>query len=292
MAQNSRRYVVPAILALLPSGVNGTTTLTATPFTDVYRTGGEPMIVNGQRAHPAEYPASYRSESGGRVCTWFLVGPSVLLGAAHCVTGTSASAPLAEVRFASRAGQHIATCSIPEGYWTDRSQDWALCKVSPQVPRPVGANGSAGYEVVSQKPEVLASLPRLEISGFGCTVQGGSARGEYQIGIARVVTAPPRAKMLGSASATPNAVKIRQAPSNLCAGDSGGPAFYYQKPAGRILRVVVGTNSSTVIEAGVGYLASLSTPAAVSFFKAWSLVQSEKICGINKDARGCRSFLP
>lgn len=277
--------------ALSSSALNAALTLNAIPLTKVYATSGEPMIVNGQPADPQEYPASYRSESNGKSCTWFLVGPNVLLGAAHCVAGETETTPIANVKFETSIGEHTSICSISDGYWKDKSQDWALCRVTPQTPRPVSTIGTAGYEVVNQRSEVLTALPKLEISGFGCLAQGGPVLSNYQIGSARVVTPPPKARVFGSPNVTPNAVKIRQSPSILCAGDSGGPAFFYQKP-GRVLRVVVGTNSSTAIEAGVSYLSSLSTPTAISFLKAWSRDHSVKICGVDKDAIGCRRYLP
>jgi hypothetical protein len=267
------------------------TMIIAVPFSKAYSPDGTPMIVNGQKADPAEYPASYKGGVAGKQCTWFLVGAGTLVGAAHCVVGTDAAIPLAKVTLKHPKSDHVAECTVPSGYWDDLSLDWALCKLTPPIEKPgLDGNGVSGFEVINLSSKRLEVRPKVEISGFGCSQDGGAMEKEYFIGTARVVDLPPDARVLGSLKRTPNSIKIRQAPSLLCSGDSGGPAFLYQT-GGRAYRVVIGTNSSTAVDAGVSFISSLSTPAAKAFMTKWSSDNSEKICGFHKDAADCRPFL-
>ena len=71
----------------------------------------------------------------------------------------------------------------------------------------------------------------------------------------------------------------------LCYGDSGGPAFHYDKVTGQ--RVVISTNSRGDI-AKTSYLSATHTVMAKRFFQAWYDKVGEKVCGFHSDAQGCR----
>ncbi|MGJ7571536.1 trypsin-like serine protease [Variovorax sp. RB2P76] len=254
--------------------------------------GGKPLIINGQAADAADYPASFRAGRPGHRCTWFLVSAEALVGAAHCLAGENAETPLPVIKLLVRGKTHLTSCEISPDYWTESSSDWALCVVSPAAPVPAFPNSTvSGFEVLSLKADLLKPLPRIEISGYGCTNAGAAMEDDYRIGRARVEELPPNARVFGALKPTPNAIKIRQAPSLLCEGDSGGPAFLYQMPNARVHRVVVGINSATGVQAGASFLSSVSSPAANKFIRDWSTKHAQKLCGVHPDAADCRPFL-
>lgn len=266
--------------------------LVAQPFVAEFDLAGKPMIINGQAASASRYPASFRAGKPGRRCTWFLVASGALVGAAHCVAGETPDDALPTIELPIGEVKHTATCTISSGYWKDRSQDWAVCLVSPPAPVPGAVDAPVpGFEALNPRPEVLLALPLLEISGFGCSFSGGPVQTDYLIGSARVEELPPNARVTGSVLPTPHAVKLRRAPNLLCEGDSGGPAFFYQTMS-RSHRVVVGVNSATTVAAGSSFISSVSTAGAKAFFEKWSKDNGQRICGLHRDAEGCRAFRP
>lgn len=290
--ESSHRNIVGVFLAFFSSAVFAQTTLQAAPIGAKLRDVGHPLIINGQEANAAEYPAVFLSGVNPlHMCTWFLVSARTLIGAAHCLHGASGDEAIRRISITAEGKTYSGDCEIADRYPTDPSSDWAACFITPpyQMPQAVDTPVS-GFEVLNTASDRLQPAQKIEISGFGCTVDGGSVVNGYQIGQARIVQLPPSAHIAGAIVQTPNAISIRQAPAIICQGDSGGPAFLYQK-SGRVFRVVVGVNSSTVIAAGTGYLASTSTSAAKAFFSTWADRVGDRLCGLHADAVGCRPFL-
>jgi len=254
---------------------------------------GQTVILNGQPADPEEYPVSFQSGDNNRICTWFMVSDQAIVGAAHCVAHETKEEPLERLEIVENGTKYAAVCSVSPSYWRDKSEDWAICKVSPAYALPVSASARVvGFEVINTKADRVAEGAVVEISGFGCTAEGGLVVDEYRVGSAKIYGVPPEVHVSGSFSPTPNTIKIRQFPSLLCEGDSGGPAFLYQKKNGRVHRVVVGINSSSAIKAGVSYLSSTSTERALGFFRGWSVANKVKLCGLSAESSNCRPFLP
>jgi secreted trypsin-like serine protease len=266
-------------------------TLEIRPISDISNETGHPLVINGQPANADEYPATFLSGvSPSEMCTWFLVSGNTLLGAAHCLRKPDGSVA-DNISIKTKAGTYKGNCEVPEEFPEDPSRDWAACFITPTYTIPTAPDiPVSGFEVLNIKPDRVVPTTKIEIGGYGCTEQGGTITNNYQIGQARIVTAPPNAHITGAGVSTPNAISIRQAPATLCQGDSGGPAFLYQK-TGRVFRIVIGINSSTVIPVGTGYLASTSTTTALSFFKSWADRVGDKLCGVHIDAKGCRPFL-
>lgn len=261
-------------------------TLVLAPLEQVLADHGETMIIGGKEGRAEEYPASFQARSGNKICTWFLVGPHVLLGAAHCVAGADSTESIVDVQLSLADKVHIGKCAISTEYWKDRSQDWTACHFKEPLPVP-GADGVgvAGYEVLGVSAGELSVSSKIEISGFGCTTPDGSPVPGYRIGTATVKELPPDARLPQAIVKTPNAIKLVQSPAILCEGDSGGPAFFYRD---NIRRVVIGINSQTLILSRVSFLSSISTARALKFLQDWSSLNNATICGLHPAAKGCR----
>jgi hypothetical protein len=249
---------------------------------------GRPEVIGGEPATRLEYPAVFQATVSKRICTWFLVGPHVLLGAAHCVVGPKGDQPAVSVSIeipGHRAPFQTKPCSIAEGYPVDASRDWAACQFVAAIPAPVGRN-VVGFEVLGTSP--VSRNASVEIGGFGCTAVGEPASDVYFFGSARVSAIPPTALLPSSTVDTPNTIELTQEPSILCQGDSGGPAYAYAEPDDRVRRRVVGINSSTLIETRTMYLASVSTEPARAFLQDWADRRGLQICGLDPATPDCR----
>lgn len=249
---------------------------------------GTPKIIGGEIADQKQYPAIFQARVAGSSCTWFLVGPKVLLSAAHCLQGATGHQIAVKVRIRLPGVQSVLEtqdCATAEAYPADKSQDWAACRFLTAVPVPVGAN-VAGYEVLSQTP--VRRNDSIRLGGYGCVVANGAVSKVYVIGDATVSDGPPRALLPGAFIDTPNAIELAATPAFLCEGDSGGPAFSYADDTDSITRRVVGLNVHTVIESKTSFLASLSTEAAIAFLQNWSAKHDLQICGLDPATPDCR----
>ncbi len=258
------------------------------PLSERVSLTGVPLIINGEPANAGEYPASFQAAiSPDNVCTWFLVGPGTLVGAAHCI-----GSPPRNLRISAGGNSYAGRCEVSAGYATDESQDISLCQISPRYEIPRGPEiPVSGYEVLNTSSNNVSLNSIVEVSGFGCSAENAAVSSFYRYGTMRIVGLPPDARIPGSVTKTPNAIKLREAPSLLCGGDSGGPAFFYPV-RGRLYRTVVGLNISTAVDIGTSYLASTSSKPILRFIEDWRTRKGEKICGLDTDAPGCRPLAP
>jgi hypothetical protein len=265
----------------IPNPGSGAKVLVLTPVREQPQDNGGPVIIDGQLADPADYPVSFQLSGDQGICTWFLIGARTLMTAAHCASDSS-SIRIEEDRTIAYEGQ----CERAPNYPNDPSQDWALCLLSNDYPPPlIAGKPLTGYEVLNTDPSALKRRQQIQITGFGCDREGGPPDNNYRVGTAEIYEVPPWVSLPDVLGRTPNLLMIKKQPSQLCGGDSGGPAFEIVEG----LRRVIGINSQTAyMELGVGYLASTSTKDALEFFEQWAGKHDQKICGLHKDAKKCR----
>lgn len=223
-----------------------------------------PELIGGRPADPKDFPASFYAAMGNARCTATLVGPQVLIIAAHCVDdGAKATITIKGEKISGK-------CTHGPDYNGNATADYTLCAFDKPI------EGIA-YELLNQDENLVKVGDEILLTGFGCIRQGGGGGndGIYRIGEAKVTNIP---------SGNSNDI-ITVGNSALCFGDSGGPAF---KIVG-VLRYQVSINSRGDISK-TSYLSAVHTPQAKKFIKSWSDKTGLKICGVHADVKGCRGL--
>lgn len=237
--------------------------------------GASSSVVGGKPANAADWPATFYTMQGRSACTANLVGPRVLLTAAHCVV------PNLKPTLVHNDVAHVATCTVSDQYNSNdaigRTADWALCVLDKPV------NGII-YETVNTDPGHPAVGDSVVLTGFGCT---GTSMSGGNDGVLR--TAETAVTKLPSGGGNDIVTTVPTGGPTICPGDSGGGAFVAN---GQSRRVQVSVNSRTLVSGGVvtgtSLLASLTTPGATRFFKGWMQTTGESICGLTGGMPRCR----
>jgi hypothetical protein len=214
---------------------------------------GVPVLIGGKIVDKTKYPAIIRISAGGG-CTAAVVGPNVVLTAAHCVDNGSKISFKHDGKSYSSEG-----CSHHPGYSSNQTKDFALCKV---------ATVKAPYITINTDHNLVKVGDSIVLSGYGCTNKGGGGGndGYLRMGEARVTRVPTSS----------NFDIVSTGAAALCFGDSGGPAF-----KGSLL---VGVNSRGNIE-DTSYVSAVHM-ADGDYMLGWAKSNSVEICGLNKDCIG------
>jgi Trypsin len=235
-----------------------------------------PELIGGKEARSADWPASFYSAAVGSRCSATLIGPNVLLLAAHCV-GNGQKAAI-DFRGSPLSGPCTHAGEYQDGHG-DISADYALCKLD------TAASGIP-FETLNRDPSKVVPNNKLLLTGYGCTrppppgggPPSGGNDGKFRIGKAKI------AKLPGTDPAEPNTITT-QDNVIVCQGDSGSGSYIAPFQGKRIL---VGVNSRTLAKKGESYLSSVTSTIALAFFTKWIEANgNEKICGINLFT-GCR----
>ena len=210
-------------------------------------------LIGGQAVVDGDYTEVVRITDLKSWCTGSLIGPEVLLTAAHCTE------PGGYVNFQSKGLVYSAQCRLAPDYTSSvGDQDMALCKLESAHPGP--------YASVATKGPSLLSHVRL--IGYGCTKAGGGGGndGVLRVGISMVVKVP---------TDTYYSFHTRGNVA-LCYGDSGGPAFVADQASHH---TVLGVNSRGNIR-DTSLMTAVYHPNSVQFMKDFENEEQVKICGI------------
>lgn len=227
----------------------------------------EAQIVGGSLLKRAEWPATLNfALNAGNVCTATLIGPRVVLTAAHCLDdGAKATVELANRNIAIECNHH------PDYDKVSLEADIALCHATNDIP-------FNAFERVSFEP-VGKNEGRLFLLGYGCTdvhtlKGGGRLYGGYS----------------SIASITDAHVVTERGPGSvqICPGDSGGAAFkLLVSEQHQGARYIIGVNSGYSIDKKeLSYIARLSTYKP--FVTEWLNAHSATICDKDSVDLFCR----
>ena len=246
------------------------------------------------------WSATINMTIGTMRCTGTLIGPRVLLTAAHCVEHTRTFEIKPEGVLDS--SERISASCRPHEAWRPNGHfrlfDVSLClldrafplrrranniKESPgtTVPLPSLRHTPVRFERLSLSVRDIFVRPgdtasrRLLMAGYGCFSRTSEkADGMLRAGIGNITALGDNRITVGGPG--------DHSSSLLCAGDSGGAAYrmFTNDPYTR--RAVIGVNSANVIARGISFLAPTSSPAFVAYFHRWRRANGyPQVCGID-----------
>lgn len=216
-----------------------------------------PALIGGTVADPAQWPASPWIGN----CSSTLLGPKVLLTAAHCVSnGGNVSFTLANQRFSG-------SCTHHADYRRNSTADWALCVLSAPV-------SGIQFESIATAAEAGCAVDKKFLwTGYGCQRWGGTLDGKFRTGLVATRSCP---------SGTNHDIVTRGSVA-LCSGDSGGSGYVVADNGDR---KVVGVNSRSNTT-DTSYVSN-----TVGIFRDWASTWATQkqvaICGITAGAPNCR----
>jgi hypothetical protein len=227
---------------------------------------GTPQVFgDGSREADAKaWPATFIFiDPGGTECTATAVSERTVLTAAHCPRTTS------EGSFNLNGRLYSMKCTRHNDYPADKRADFALCLLAPELP-----TTPTGFEVISVAADVPTRSAAITLLGYGCRMQGGVDRGFGKLaqGDATVLSASEDELQTGGRA-------------TLCLGDSGGGAFF-AADVGHLARRLVAVNSRSDLEE-ISMLSRTSSDQFLKWVKSWRTQNSQKICGLDADAKHC-----
>ena len=264
---------------------------------------GEPDLRGGREAVSSEWPASlyatFAANGATAACTAALIGPTVMLTAAHCVPSSGA----VTFTYEGHARAYVATCAKHPDYAStegDPSADFALCTFAPAFAAPAGFR----YETVSTSGMSALINRTVVLTGFGCVSSVASAApfdGKYRIGFSTIDDSSASAsRARGDEFYAPRErnnlfTSADPAQANLCPGDSGGPVFTRTADLPDLTRrEIVGITSRVFQDparAGFGssIISATGSPAFRSWAGQWARQTGAAACGITGILSNCRS---
>jgi hypothetical protein len=269
--------------------------------------GIEPQLRGGRVAHTPDWPASFyfvftTAEGRDSSCTAALLGPQLLLTAAHCIPRSKTVGVALGERpaISAKCEQHPDFVDR-----SDVSADYALCKLD----TPVEPFPGLRYERLDGSSIDDALGKTVILTGYGCISDIVAERERqdrlYRIGV-------------NSISETSNSPSRKHGPeyyrgyqdnniitvddprrdiANLCPGDSGGPAFV--KTGSGVSqftnRQIIGVNSrvfyrenTSKTKYGASLIASTGTGRFRRWAEAWAKENQVEGCGLRGELTNCR----
>jgi len=216
----------------------------------------EYLLIHGRVSRPNEFPEVVQIYNATSSCTATIVGPRVILTAAHCAqTNTN-------VTFTHEGVSYTAIITRSDRY-DSLDHDMALGLVDEFI--------STKYGIVYGSPGLGE---RIYLSGFGCTEFQGPSDVRLRVGDSVVVSFDGY-----------DFVAEREDGAVLCFGDSGGPSFSYMFDPYSEDHFVLGVNSKGNIK-DRSLITRMDHQDSMAFLNSWSEKNGVEICGINRQCRG------
>lgn len=292
----------PDVVPLL--GPPGDITFEAVRDTQQAGTSINGMLRNGtpvpltSKEWAASFVTNFQTADGPASCTSAMVGPGIMLTAAHCVPETG------KIRFSFGSASFDLGCAQHPKWLSgeDPSADFALCAVTAPATHPFVPPAGFRYETVDTGPMAQATQAPVILTGFGCTSDAVADRrvdSRYRIGKNVIVEtsekAPPRmySDVYYRPSGQQNNLITADTGANICPGDSGGPAFT-AGPNGTGPRRIIGVNSrvffdrSTHERYGASLISSTGGTDFILWARKWLNDRHLAACGITGAPSGCR----
>lgn len=226
----------------------------------------EPGLIGGRVVNKADFPEVIRIRQNNSTCSAALVGPKVLITAAHCSTPDGEVIPIsnsADYQFEVAGVPFHARCTQSPKYASEE-HDMALCLADRDVP--------VAYAHISPNVPQIGQIVLL--TGYGCVRgnpnPGGGNNGELKAGEAKVSDLP--GDMPGSYwfSTLGNVAA--------CFGDSGSPTFEKIQP-GKPHQIVGVTSRGNIRD--LTWLTSVGLPLSKDFMRAFEQNHGVEICGVS-----------
>ncbi len=214
----------------------------------------QPTLINGRPASPGEYPEIVQIQTGNALCTATLIGPRVILTAAHCA-GTGA---ISKFRY---DGQDFEAVMTRSPLYPGVDHDIALGLVNKSI--------SVRYADIGGTPGLSEDII---LTGYGCTSgDGNGSDGILRVGISTVVGFDGY-----------DFITKRLDGSALCFGDSGGPSYVDMDDPFVERHTLLGVNSKgNIIDTSL--ITRTDHPDSGDFLRSWSDENNVDICGINRN---------
>lgn len=209
-----------------------------------------PNLIGGRPALRGEFPEAVYINFGRSRCSGSIVGPRVLLSAAHCASNNSiGNFQIGQQQYSARCTRHPSYPRI--------DIDFLLCRID----RPVSVTPASVEGWVNRGDQIT-------IVGYGCTRPGGGGGND---GILRVGDA----SVIGFSG-----YDVVSRGAGLCFGDSGGPVYKHMSDPFNEKHIQIAVNSKGNIR-DTNYTAATHTVS--DWMKDWATQNAVEICGVTTD---------
>lgn len=248
----------------------------------------------------ASFITEFDGDNGKESCTSAMIGPGVMLTAAHCIPDSL------KVEFAFNGARYPMACAR-HPLWesgADASADYGLCVISDPrkvfTPPPTFLYERVDVSAMAKLAQVRAPII---LTGYGCISNEVAQKridGRYRIGknvvIATSDSGSPRPAypdLYFGPNGQRNNLFTSDTGANICPGDSGGPAFS-AGATGASARRIIAVNSRVFFDPqnraryGASLLAATGSADFGPWARKWLTDRHLAACGLAGTPQKCR----